>query len=101
MFLDSGRKMVRDTWVSPNSNTPMDKKWTGKTIFEILVRSAMEAQAEWQNPERMSRKDRKVGPGEGAALVGHSRRAERALPAGAGEGVEHMAQVRGRPHPQP
>eukprot|EP00913_Durusdinium_trenchii_P016249 g15271.t1 len=60
MFLDSGRKMVRDTWVSPNSNTPMDKKWTGKTIFKILVRSAMEAQAEWQNPERMSRKDRKA-----------------------------------------
>ena len=60
MFLDSGRKMVRDTWVSPNSNTPMDKKWTGKTIFKILVRSAMEAHAEWQNPERMSRKDRKA-----------------------------------------
>ena len=54
-------KVRRDTWASPNSNTPMTAPWTGATVFKLLgPREVHQAQTEWQNPQTMSRKDKKA-----------------------------------------
>ena len=56
-----GKKKKWDTWTSPNSNVPMDKPWTGATIFKFKKHhSVHQTQAEWQNPQTMSRKDKKA-----------------------------------------
>ena len=55
------RKVRRDTWLPPNSNVPMDHYWTGTTTFKVVTQSGIfEVQLDWQNPQTMSRKDRKA-----------------------------------------
>lgn len=56
-----GVRKRQDTWVSPNSNTTLDRSWTGTTTFKFRSsRSAMQTQNTWQNPQTMSRKDKKA-----------------------------------------
>ena len=58
---DGKRERVRDTWTQKESNSPLNKEWTGFTIFRLLTSAVHEANTGgWQNPETMSRKDKKA-----------------------------------------
>ena len=62
MDLPEGRKTVQDKWTSPNSNVNMDKSWSGYTVFKLKTdydHHVLQVQPGWQNPQTMSRKDKK------------------------------------------
>ena len=57
----SRRKTMKDSWHPPNSNVNLDKTWTGHSIFRVEeCHEVLQVQDGWQNPQTMSRKDKKA-----------------------------------------
>ena len=61
LYLPEGRKVIHEAWVTSQRNVNMDKKWTGYTVFFVIdSKNALQAAASCQNPQTMSRKDKKA-----------------------------------------